>query len=554
MATDDELVDQARAGDADARKALVERATLKVARTILGDSAKDRHDALRELERGDGPAPGLGVLLAGIALDSDGEVRRAVELVYRAGQRRWGPPEREAVGRFAAKHGARLGGELALELLDWAAQFPQGTTDFVHAAALALADAGTELVDTLGWRAGFGELCGRIASDPNARDLVVKWTASSSHAQAVAKALLSRHAQRKGSAVPALELLWEHTPARGTWATSLGEALRGNYGMTDRDELATWGWRRFCAHETERIDLYAAFRAWRDLWIEQRNKLPRSQRPGGESAVAHVQLWGGLDVEQLSATVDEAARLARDADWVGLVDVAFDLAAGTPSETRNHGLAGACRVAHEITNRARDDSAAPGVEAGADRLITRAEALCHHLRDEGLTLDQLVANRVEDLETDVRMIREARARRVERADRDRQRAEDTQQRELAIANARREAEEATARAQREADEMRRRAEDMLRARAVSATAMPAIPRTPIDDEVFFAQLAAPSLLSYARLFKRLTSGDPNAMQSLAAEGVTMETWAAINHTWSTLFAQRSELAMRFSTLIAAPWS
>lgn len=539
---DDELVARARSGDGDAKKALVQRASLKVARTILGDSAKDRYEALRELERADGPAPGLGVLLAGIAGDTDGEVKRAVELVYRASARRWGPPEREAVGRFAASHGPRLGAELALELLAWAAQFPQAVTDYVRAAASALGDVDRELVDSLAWRAGFAELCGRIASDAGARDLVTRWTAVPAYGRVVAKALLSRHAQRKGSAVPALDLLWEQTPARGIWAQSLGEALRGNHGMSDRDEIATWGWQRFVKFEAERVDLYAAFRSWRDLWIEQRNKLPRSARPGGESAVAHLALWGGLDVEQLSATIDEAVRLARDGDWVGLVDTAFDLGANTPIETRPYGLAGTCRIAHEIRNRVYDEVPTPGVDAGADRLLVRAGALCHHLRDEGLTIDQQVANRVEDLEDAMRLITEARARRVESATRERERTEEAQRREQEAA-------------QREAEEQRARAEAMMRSRStVTATAMPAIERTPIDDEMFFSHLAAPSILAYARLFKRLTSGDPHAMQSLAAEGVTMEMWAVITQTWSTLFAQRTELAIRFSQLIAAPWS
>lgn len=550
----DELVERARSGDADARKALVECASLKVARTILADSEKDRYDALRELERGEGPAPGLGVLLAGIARDGEGEIRRAIEVVYRAGARRWGPPEREAVGKFVAKHGARLGAELALEVLGWAAQFPQPVSDFVHGAAIALGDVGNELVDSLAWRAGFAELCAQVPSDARANGLVIPWTAVPAYGRVVAKALLSRHAQRKGSAVPALELLWEQTHARGTWAQSLGEALRGNRGMTDREEIATWGWKRFVSHEAERVDLYAAFRAWRDLWIEQRNKLPRSARPGGESAVAHLALWGGLDVEQLSATIDESVRLARDGDWVGLVDTAFDLGTNTPIETRPYGLAGTCRIAHEIRNRVYDAVPTAGVDAGADRLLVRAGALCHHLRDEGLTIDNQVANRVEDLEDAMRLIQEARARRLESAERERTRAAESERRELEAAERRAEVEATVARAHREAEEQRERALAMMRSRSISATAMPALDRTPIDDEVFFSHLAAPSILAYARLFKRLTSGDPHAMQSLAAEGVTMEMWAVITQTWSAVFAQRTELAMRFSTLIAAPWS
>src|SRR5438045_4492112 len=97
--TDDELVARARAGDAEARRMLADRASLRTARAILSANAKDRADALRELANGDGPAPAIGPLLAAIGADAEatatatgatpattstGEVRRAAELVYRA--------------------------------------------------------------------------------------------------------------------------------------------------------------------------------------------------------------------------------------------------------------------------------------------------------------------------------------------------------------------------------------------------------------------------------------------------------------------------------------
>ena len=67
--------------------------------------------------------------------------------------------------------------------------------------------------------------------------------------------------------------------------------------------------------------------------------------------------------------------------------------------------------------------------------------------------------------------------------------------------------------------------------------------------MFFSALpAAPSVIAYARLFKRLTQAD--GMQSLAADGVSMEMITVINQTWAGLFAQRPELAMRFSVLIS----
>jgi hypothetical protein len=272
-------------------------------------------------------------------------------------------------------------------------------------------------------------------------------------------------------------------------------------------------------------------------------------------------------------------------------------------------------MAHEVTNRVREEDPrrsggsgsdgpgapprrsggsgsdgpgadnAPELADGADRLVARAEALARRLRDTGAVLDQIVANRAEDLDTDVRLIREAwerraanvayEADRVQRAEAARRHAEEqaaAAQREAEAA--RREAEHA----RREVEEARRHAEEVRRAAAAElrrhgiggASAgggdgddaddagprplLPSVPLDPIDDEIFFSSLPAPSLLAYARLFKRLTSGAPDALQSLAAEGVTMEMIAVINQTWSALFASRTDLAIRFSTLIAAAWA
>jgi hypothetical protein len=387
----------------------------------------------------------------------------------------------------------------------------------------------------------------------------------------VAKALLSGHARERGSCVPALEAIWEGVARRDVWAAALAEATGQNRGMSGRDELAAWGWRRFCEREDERQALYQAFEAWRDDWIELRNAMPIDRRPGGASALAHLRLWAGLDVERLSATVDEAVRLARDDDWPGLVDAAFDLAEAAPHAQRLHALAGACRMAYEVTNRTRDDDTRGALPAGlataADRLVARATALATRLRDTGAVIDQIVANRAEDLETCVRLIAEAHERRDAAAAYEAERAQ----------RAQRAAEAEQARRAAEAEQARRAAEVELRRHAAPTTPtaptapaaptaptaptasaeallMPAIDPDPIDTEIFFSSLPAPSLLAYARIFKRLTSGDPNAVQSLASDGVPLEMIAVINQTWSALFASRTDLAIRFSRLISATWA
>lgn len=540
--TDDELIARARSGDAEARRALVDKASLRVARAVIGESAKERFELLRELVRGDNPVPGLGILLAGIARDEDADVKRAVELVYRAGRDRWGAPERDAVGRFAEQHGARLGAELALELVEWASNYPTDVTPFVRGAAAALRDVRNNAFTQLAWRTGFEMFVMRD------RELVLQWSAEPHAARAVAKALVEAHARERGSCVPALDAIWTATARRDVWARALAEATSQNCGMSGRDEIAAWGWRRFCEHADERRDLYAAFRPWRAEWIDLRNATLKHARPGAESAVAHLRLWAGLDVEQLSSVVDEAIRLARDDEWAALVAETFDIAEAAPRELRQHALAGACRIGHEVCNRVRNDQSSAGVEAGADRFIARATTLCTSLRDAGAHLEQVVANRIDDFETNVRLIHEARERVAQReaaaAAREVEAAKRAQQ--LAAAEAAREQAEAQRRA---AEELQRRAQAELQARLAAST--PAISADPIDDEVLFSSLPVPTLGAYARMFRRLRA-DSNAVHALAAEGIAIEMLGVINQTWAGLFAKRTDLALRFSVLISTP--
>jgi hypothetical protein len=530
------LLEKARAGDGDARKQLVEIAGLRIARVAMGDSAKDKYDALRELERGEGTAPGLGVLLFGIARgDDDGELRRALELVVRANQRRWGPPERASVAQVIERHGKRLDVGLALNTAEWAAEYPDDIGPIARGIAPALAQAGTEDIERFGWHRGFQDFVIR----ERASTLVAEtWSASPPHAKQVAKALFSAQAAGRPGVVDALDEIWRRAN-RTIWVRTLAEQTRGNYGMSHREEIVAWSFGRFCRYEDERAAIYEAFASWRDLWIEQRNKLSARERPGGSSAVAHLKLWGGLDIEHLSAVVEEIKRLARDDEWAELVDVTFDLAIGAPQELQRHALAGACRIASEVANRIRNGKASAGVELGGDRVIVRGEALARELRESGAVIDEIVANRADDLELEARLIREKRDREAERERDAAERAAEQARRQAEI-----EAMKAQAEAAREAaDAARRQAEADLRARVTEPAYMP----QSIDNEVFFSSLPVSSLFAYARMFRRMSTG---GVQSLAADGVSLEMLAVINQTWSSLFSQRPELAMRFSVLIS----
>jgi hypothetical protein len=439
-----------------------------------------------------------------------------------------------------------LSPELAIAVLDWAIEFPEDPAAIVRGVTPALAMASTEQFERFGWSRGFQVFV------QHEREVTLGWTEKLATAKIVAKALFAAQAQGR-SVVPAMEALWEDAPKREVWAAAIADTVRGNYGMSNRDELVAWSFRRFCEREHERRELYAAFEPWRDLWIEERNKLPARSRPGGESAVAHLKLWGGLAVEHLSSVVEEIKRLARDDEWPELVDLAFDMGAAAPHEFRRHGLAGACRIASEVCNRIREGSDLPGIQAAGDRVIARGEALARELRETGAVLDEIVANRANDLETEARLIREKRERVAEGARRDAEREREAAEREAERARIMAEVEEnkrRAAEAQRVAEQVRANAEAELRMRL--AAQPPFVPQ-PIDTEIFFSSLPAPTLLAYARMFKRLTSG-AEGMQSLAAEGVSLEMIAVINQTWGGLFGQRPELALRFSVLISSQLS
>ncbi|HEY4242437.1 MAG TPA: hypothetical protein VGM88_21615 [Kofleriaceae bacterium] len=521
-----EVLRLAHANDPEARKTLVAAAGLKGARAVLG-TPKEHDAGLRELVDDRGPAPALAYYLA-----STDDAPRTSERVRRARVDRWGPAERDAIARFVALHGARLGAEEAVEQIELLATYPDGVAlaTASDGAWEALAETSLEADEhvRLQWQPGFQILLAAVrAPVPPA---LLRWIARPVPAKIVARALFA--SRERGSVMAAIDAMWAAAQRQDVFADAIADATSQSRGMAGRDELVAWSWARFCARPAERVLLYRAFRPWRDLWIEQRNQMPREVRPGGESAIAHLLLWGSLDLEKLSETVDEAVRLALPGDWVGLVDAAMDLATAPPRELQLHALAGACRMSFEVRNRAMDGDAA--IEPAATRYLARADALTSSLRSRGI-LDQWIANRVTDLEDSARMIREAREKRAGRereiAEREQQRLERERQQEAQ----RRETEARIAEAKAEAA-----------ARMALFSAMPRPPH-PIDHELFFPQLPVASVYAYARMFKMLQK--PNGMQSLAAEGVSPEMLAAVTTAWSSLFATRPELAQRFSTLL-----
>ncbi|HUJ61359.1 MAG TPA: hypothetical protein VLX92_22800, partial [Kofleriaceae bacterium] len=380
----DELVARARAGDGDARRALVERGSLRLARLALGGDAEGRRRVVREVR-----GPALAIALAAIAAaDGDAALHDAIDGAIRDAR-----SDAPVVAACIARHGARLGPELACDAVEWAAR-QDLLAPVIAGATAALAGASEETIAQLAWRSGFGLVCG------HAGPLVAGWAASPIASRAVARAVFDLHARGR-SCIDALDALW----GSEAWADALAAETAQHAGMSHRASIAAWGWRRFCAAPGERALLYRAFRPWRDAWFELLRAMPAAERPGGGSAIAHLQLWGELDRERLSATVEEAARLATPGDWLAMIDVAFDLVDGSLAT-----LAGACRIAAELTQRIRprDADRAP-YAAAAQRLIERASALAGQLRTSGAVLDPIASHRADDLELEARLAFEALA-------------------------------------------------------------------------------------------------------------------------------------------------
>jgi|GEM_PF-2763675 len=562
------LADARGATDPEAKRAaqrtLTQLGSLKVARALIGGTDDERLALWRAHASGEALHPAIvPVVLAAIALAPTATVDRALDLARRRKVGTVADPEQRALAELLIARAADLSLRNLLALVEWAledeATWLRGpgplTELFTHAAVTALAGVAPRDLAEVRWSGGLQRVLVQAATNGEVAGLVDRWLTDASAAALVTHSWFSVHEQlaRKGDATRLVALVssaWERTDDRARLATALADATARHRSQAGTDGVLDWAWARFCDRPVERPLLYRALRPWRAELIERRNATPRARRPGGASAVEHVQVWGALDPEQLTAVLDEAARLALPADWSGLVAATFAIAeaAVTPGE-RVWGLVGVGQLGHELRNRLldRDVTRSPEEQAATTAWRDRAAACAQQLRDDGLVLDRDLANRVEDFDRTVQLIDRERGERAAAAEETRLRDEE---------RARRDAERVRAAADRErleAERLRAAADRVAHTLAVAGPELqPKLPVEPTDREPFFAALALPTLLDYTRAMARMQRG-ADVMALFAELGLDATSWSACVQAWSSLFGARPDLAMRFGALLSGGW-
>lgn len=555
--------------DSDLRRAAQKRiaatASLRVARVVIGSSTKDKLAVIREIGGKDGvPAAVLPFVLASIGTPTGDELRSAYDQIRRHRARELGVVVTHAVGDFVRATALDAPPRDVLTMLDWAAGDDLDDGDhirpFVAAAVAVLDRVPATGLDEYRFATGMTQFFALAGAEGSA--LLDRWLAAPATGELVLRRMFDAHDKRQKSGGPDRRVVdwladvWVRTTDRDVLSGALAIATSQHGSITGRDWFVDWGWARFVAHPDERAALYRAFAPWRDDLIARRNAMPRRERPGGASAVDHLAVWGPLDLDRWTEVIEEAARLATVDDWRGLVDTAFAIAKAAPRDQRMAGLVGACRIGQLLTNRVREADAPPALDPAVDAYAAHATAVIGALRDDGLELDRLVANRIEDLETSTRLSLEARAKRIAAAEREAQRAEDQRRREEE--QRRREDDQ-----RRAAEEQQRRQAELAAALAAapapppppagpSLTALPQLELTPVDREPFFTG-ALPTLVDYARFMVRMRMvGD--AMAVMRDHGLDPLTFSTVAQAWSQLIARRQDLAARFGAMMMAPWT
>jgi hypothetical protein len=471
----------------------------------------------------------------------------------------------EAVGVFVRATARDAEPRDVLDMVAWATGDELDDGDhvrpFVAAAAAVLERVPPSGLDELRFATGMTELL--AIGGAELAPLLDRWLASPATAELVMRRMFDAHGvmQRRAAdrrVVEWLAALWARTADKPALARAVGIATSQNGGISGREWFVDWAWSRFVAQPDERAAIHTAFASWWDDLVERRNALPRRERPGGASAVEHLRVWGAIDLGRWSAVIEEAARLAPVEEWASLVDAVFEIARAATGEDRMNGLVGACRIGHLVTNRVRDrDAPTTGLDPAVDRLVDNGRAVIAELRADGLEIDALVASRIEDLETSIRLSLEARERRVESERRATEREAEQRRRE----EEQRRREDDQRRAQEEAQ--RRQAELAAALAAAPPPPQPARPAGPglysmpiteitaIDRQPFFTG-ALPTLIDYARFMVRMrVVGD--AMKVMAEHGLDPMGFSAVAQGWSQLIAQRPDVGQRFGALMMCSW-
>jgi hypothetical protein len=580
---------------------LAKPGSLRLVRALVDGSIDDRLKMFRDMRREGGVNPDvLPVLLHGIDDVTDPE-RLAVSELLRHRDAKECTAEgiaqvAEYVGRTTMTSRMELRRD-SLRMLRWIAGDPmdrsaldpsedrqQAIALVVNAVIDRMLDADSNEVCELRFDDGLTQLL--LCADPaRAHKLFCTWLLDAATGDLLMRRLFDIQDMRgrvqptDRRAVDHVIALWESGAVRTELVAHLHRAVENHRNLDGKPFVFGWLWDRFCRYADEQRDVFHGFYGWRSSLIEHRDRLPRAERPGGQSAASHLALWSRLDFDNVITTMDEALAMASTEQWAGLIEETFLLEPEPTHEQQILAVVVVCKLGRELLNRCNDDE--PQFSLHVDAFDLKARQLLSEMKREGL-LDQQFRNRLEDVAEVIERIEQRRAERIERQQeqqqreqqaRDRANQQEQQQAQTArvIAEAHKQAQrmqrDIMAQQARLAAEMQEqmRAHQQAAATAVAAAvatvaaaagavgrwSMPQ-PMEAIDFEPLFPGEPLMSLIDYCRVMVRMQRG-AQPLPLFTEHGLDPTTFAMASQKFSALFASRPELAQRFAALLSATW-
>lgn len=458
--------------------------------------------------------------------------------------------------------------EVALRLLRWAAEPPLDASTarvFVDATAEALARAPAEVRAQSLDDIGFSRFLALVG--PQEGMLLNRWAREAECRSPFARALMTLTSRIRdwqeppGQAARVLMAVWEG-PGRQVLLEPMKEAVRSWSGISGREELIDAVWQRFREHPDERAELLSVFTPWRqELW--------ERQLAAPEDAVARFQAWWHVDPEGFARQADLLMQDAPVEDLPRRVQCVLSAGADVVAlQPRTASLA-VFYAAAALANAFR--AGADALEPEVERFLAWFPGFERRVQTTPPEADDRAPRRdfLEELHTEVRLMRERLDALREEAERQRQqeqRRKEAEARRQEMERQAREAEQAAEEARRKAEEARRVLEAQRAERPVrqgfelgpspeTETAprrlQPRIDSKALDTEPLFPGKALPTLLDYVRLLKTMGLGDP--LKAMASVGLDVAGWTAEATAWGQALSGRLELGLRFGELISAPW-
>ncbi len=601
LALPDEPLLELACGDSDpiakraAQVRLAKCGSLGIMRALLNGSVEEKLTMLRDIERNGGlTTQQLPLLLQGVSGMADREHQAVCRLFQRRKRSEYLEPDVARIAAYAATMGitdAVMLRQERLDLLCWAVGAPSdpqcrtdtsAITDLMTCVAQALRSITPVELRSLMFHDGLGQfLLLAEPSAPTTIDIFDRWIANTAMGAILMRRLLDLHDVRNRHTTDLRGLLhiiamWERGTHRTAVVEHLGTATANHRHLPQRTVLVDWMWSRFCALPDERAELYQAFSGWREDILQLRNQMPRQQRPGGESAAAHLQLWGGLDLEQITTVLEEAEGMADDEDWLALTEASFRLIQQPLPRQQIMALVGVCKLGHHLFNQWRYGQAAAGLCTAVACFEQNGLQLAAEMKRDGMLdsdFKRMLGNLTELLALFAKCREEQAERQAEIDQRERQQREhaiqlETQQADIArqIAAAHDQARvqqqavlamqarmQADITAQIAAQQAAAHATTVdNRPTAIGRWAMPN-PIEAIDFEAMFPTLPLINLVDYSRVLVRLSRGG-NPVTVFPEHNLDPVSFATCSQQFSALFAARPELVQRFATLMAANWT